>query len=142
MPPAPAAGRDVFRADPHVLHSGEGNEFLIPAVGKNSVLVLDDEPHLRQRRILLPPLKGERMRGFFDAMQSATLETVAAWPVGRAVRTVAPVQDLTLRVVMQAVLGLAPGPGLLALEEKVRRVLALRRDRHACVPAAFGPGPP
>src|SRR3989442_9833993 len=31
----PAAVRDVFRADPHVLHSGEGNEFLIPAVGKN-----------------------------------------------------------------------------------------------------------
>jgi hypothetical protein len=25
------------------------------------MLVLDDEPHARQRRILLPPLKGERM---------------------------------------------------------------------------------
>jgi cytochrome P450 len=48
--------KDVFSGDPHVLHSGEGNEFLSITVGKNSVLVLDDEAHARQRRILLPPL--------------------------------------------------------------------------------------
>ena len=52
----PTAVQDVFRGEPHVLHSGEGNEFATSIVGKNSVLVLDDEPHARQRRVLLPPL--------------------------------------------------------------------------------------
>src|SRR5205809_8090104 len=37
--------RDVFRGDPHLLHSGEGNAFLSVTVGPNSVLVLDDEAH-------------------------------------------------------------------------------------------------
>jgi cytochrome P450 len=60
------------------------------------VLVLDEEPHARQRRILLPPLKGERMRSFFDAMQAATLEAVRAWPVGRPLRLLEPMQRITL----------------------------------------------
>jgi len=68
--------KDVFRGDPRVLHSGEGNEFLALSVGRNSLIVLDDEPHARQRRVQQPPLKGERMRAFFPAMQAATLEAV------------------------------------------------------------------
>src|SRR5262245_10888924 len=55
---SPAAVRDVFRGDGQSLHSGETNEFLSVSVGANSVLVLDEEPHARQRRVLLPPLKG------------------------------------------------------------------------------------
>ena len=107
---SPDAVRDVFRGDPHALHSGEGNEFLTASVGKNSVLVLDDEPHARQRRVLLPPLKGERMRSFFDAMQAATLEAVRAWPVGRTLGMLEPMQQITLRVMLQAVLGLCRRP--------------------------------
>ena len=129
----PEAVREVFRGDPHVLHSGEGNEFLSVTVGKTSVLVLDEESHARQRRILLPPLKGERMRSFFDAMQAATLEAVRAWPLGRPVRMVEPMQQITLRVILQAVLGLAPGPRLDDLEGKVRRLLTWGRGRHSLV---------
>jgi unspecific monooxygenase len=126
----PEAVRDVFRGDPHVLHSGEGNEFLSGTVGPNSVLVLDDEPHARQRRVLLPPLKGERMRSFFDAMQAATLEVVRAWPSGRPIRMVEPMQQITLRVILQAVLGLQPGPRREELEGKVERMLAVGRSRY------------
>ena len=79
-------------------------------MGKNSVLVLDDELHARQRRVLLPPLKGERMRSFFDAMQAATLEAVQAWPIGQTLAMVEPMQQITLRVMLQAVLGLGPPP--------------------------------
>src|SRR5262249_60414270 len=63
--------KDVFRGDPHVLHSGEGNEFLALSVGRNSLIVLDDEAHARQRRVQQPPLKGVRMRAFFTSMQAA-----------------------------------------------------------------------
>jgi cytochrome P450 len=126
----PETVRDVFRGDPHILHSGEGNEFLGLTVGPTSVLVLDDEPHARQRRILLPPLKGERMRSFFDAMRTATLEVLRAWPLGRPIRMVEPMQQITLRVILQAVLGLEPGPRLEELEGKVERLLALGRTRY------------
>src|SRR5271155_5075840 len=77
----PEAVREVFRADPDALHSGEANALLIATVGRSSVLVLDEAPHARQRRVLVPPLKGERMRAFFDAMRLETLEAVRAWPI-------------------------------------------------------------
>ena len=70
--------REVFRGDPAVLHAGEGNILLATLVGQTSVLVLDDEPHARQRRVLMPPLKGERMRTFFDAMRREALATAEA----------------------------------------------------------------
>lgn len=130
---APDAVRDVFRGDPHALHSGESNEFLTASVGRNSVLVLDDEPHARQRRVLLPPLKGERMRAFFDAMQAATIETAQTWPLGQPLGMLEPMQQITLRVILQVVLGLRPGPQLDEFAGKVRRVLELGRGRYGLI---------
>jgi cytochrome P450 len=127
------AVRDVFRGDGHALHSGEGNEFLIPSVGPTSVLVLDEEPHARQRRILLPPLKGERMRSFFEAMRAATLEAVTAWPVGRPVEALTTTRQITLRVILQAVLGLPTGPRLEDFERKIERVLEQGRGRYGLI---------
>ncbi len=130
---SPEAVREVFRGDAHVLHSGEGNEFLIPSVGPSSVLVLDDEPHRMQRRILLPPLKGERMRSFFEAMRSATLDTVRAWPVGRPFRVLEGMQQITLRVILQAVLGLEAGQQRDEIEGQVQRLLAQGRSRYSLI---------
>jgi cytochrome P450 len=130
---SPDAVKDVFRGDPHTLHSGEGNEFLSVTVGRNSVLVLDDEPHARQRRVLLPPLKGERMRSFFDAMQAAALAAVQSWPVGRTLGMVEPMQEITLRVMLQVVLGLSSAAELAEFAGKVQRVLALARGRYGIV---------
>jgi cytochrome P450 len=130
---APDAVRDVFRGDGHVLHSGEGNEFLIPTVGPSSVLVLDDERHMKQRRILLPPLKGERMRSFFESMRAATLEAVRAWPVGQPFRVLEWMQQITLRVILQAVLGIEAGRQRDEIEGQIRRLLAQGRSRYSFI---------
>jgi cytochrome P450 len=130
---SPDSVRDVFRGDPHLLHSGEGNEFLSVTVGSNSVIVLDDESHARQRRVLLPPLKGQRMRSFFDAMQNATLDAVGAWPLGQPLRMDEPMRQITLRVILQAVLGLVPGPQLDEFQHKVQTLLATTRSRYSLI---------
>ncbi len=130
---APDAVQDVFRGDASALHSGEGNDFLVPTVGPNSILVLDDEPHARQRRILLPTLKGERMRSFFDAMQGATLEAIRAWPVGRPMRMLESMQQITLRVILKAVLGLETEPARDDMERKIQCLLAQGRSRHTLI---------
>lgn len=136
---SPAAVRDVFHGDGDVLHSGEGNEFLIPTVGPTSVLVLDGDPHMRQRRIQLPPLKGERMRSFFDSMQAATLEAVRAWPLDRPFGVIEWMQQITLRVICEAVLGLKAGRQRDELENQIQRLLAQSRSRYTIVLAKFLP---
>lgn len=129
----PEAVKDVFRGDPHALHSGEGIEFLTASVGKNSVLVLDEEPHARQRRVLSAPLKGERMRSFFEAMRAATVDAVRAWPLGRPLPMLEPMQRITLRVMLQVVLGLEGDARLEDFAGKVRRVLELGRGRYGLI---------
>jgi cytochrome P450 len=129
----PETVREIFRGDPDILHSGEANEILTASVGRTSVLVLDGTPHARQRRVLVPPLKGERMRAFFDAMRLETIETVRAWSIGEPFAALPAMRRITLRVILRTGLGLAPGPLLDDFERKVEVLLANGRQRHALV---------
>jgi len=129
----PETVREIFRGDPDVLHSGEANDILSATVGRSSVLVLDGAPHVRQRRVLVPPLKGERMRAFFDAMRLETIETVRAWPAGKPFAALPAMRRITLRVILRTGLGLAAGPEMDEFERKVEILLANGRQRHALV---------
>jgi cytochrome P450 len=129
----PEVVREVFRGDPEALHSGEANALFKATVGRNSVLVLDEAPHARQRRVLVPPLKGERMRAFFDAMRLETSEAVHAWPLGTPFPALPTMRRITVRVILRTALGLAPGPVLDSFERKIERFLAQGRQRYALV---------
>jgi cytochrome P450 len=129
----PEAVRDVFRGDPDVLHSGEANTMFSATVGRSSVLVLDEAPHARQRRVLVPPLKGERMRAFFDAMRLETIEAARAWPQNVPFAALPPMRRITLRVILRTALGLAPGPEMDRFERKMETFLSNGRQRYALV---------
>ena len=79
--------KQVFRGSPDRLHAGEANALLGPVVGERSVLLLDGAEHLRQRKLLLPPFHGERMRAYAerDGTRPRTARSTR-WPRGRAVR--------------------------------------------------------
>jgi cytochrome P450 len=127
----PEAVRDVFRGDPSVLHSGEANAIFRATVGRSSVLVLDEAPHARQRRILVPPMKGERMRAFFDAMRLETQDAVSRWPLDEAFPVLPTMRRITLRVILRTGLGLAPGPEMDRYEYKIEKFLSHGRQRSA-----------
>jgi cytochrome P450 len=127
----PEAVREVFRADPDVLHSGEANALFIATVGRYSVLVLDEVPHARQRRVLVPPLKGERMRAFLEAMRLETLEAVRAWPRDAPSPALPTMRRITLRVILRTALGMAPGPEMDRFEHKIETFLSHGRQRYA-----------
>jgi cytochrome P450 len=129
----PEAVREVFQGDPDVLHSGEANSLFIATVGRNSVLVLDGAHHARQRRVLVPPMKGERMRAFFDAMRLETLEAVRVWPVGAVFPALPTMRRVTLRVILRTGMGLSSGPELDRFERKMERFLSNGRQRYALV---------
>jgi cytochrome P450 len=135
----PEVVREVFRADPNVLHSGEANEIFAPTVGRSSVLVLDEAPHARQRRVLVPPLKGERMRAFFAAMQLETLEAVQSWPHDTPLASLPTMRRITLRVILRTAMGLSPGPEMDRFERKIETLLSHGRQRYALVLMAIIP---
>ena len=79
--------KEVFTGAPSVFHAGEANATVLePALGPNSVLTLDDEPHLRQRKLLLPPFHGERVQRYGELIVELTREEMKSWPRNEAVR--------------------------------------------------------
>jgi len=120
--------REVFKADAATLHAGEANALVSSVVGDTSVLVLDEQPHVRQRKIMLPPLKGERMRTFFDSMQTEALAIAEQWDGAGNVRADFAMQAVTLRVILRASLGLDPGPAFDTMQSSMGRLL--KHVRH------------
>jgi len=59
---SPEAVRDVFRLDPAIAPAGQSWEFVRPFAGPHSILLLDGDEHLRERRLMAGPFHGERMR--------------------------------------------------------------------------------
>jgi len=120
---APELVRAVFTAPPDVLRAGVANAPLGPLVGPRSVFLLDGAEHLRQRKLLLPPFHGERMRGWGAAIERATLREVESWPVGRSFPLLPAMREITLEVIVRAVFGVREAARHADLAGRLRRVL-------------------
>jgi cytochrome P450 len=117
--------REMFSAPADVLHPGEGARVLEPVVGPRSVLLLDGDEHLAQRKLMLPAFHGERMRALTGVMEEVAAAEVAAWRPGEPFTLHERTQALTLEVVLRAVFGVAAGPRLDALRATLKRLLDL-----------------
>jgi cytochrome P450 family 135 len=115
----PAAVKQVFTGDPRLLHAGEANQILRPILGPNSVLLLDERAHLSQRKLLLPPFHGERMKAYGELMTRAAEAEIAAWPAGEPVAARPAMQRVTLEIVVRAIFGMSDTGGL----DRMRRAL-------------------
>ncbi|MGC1853545.1 MAG: cytochrome P450 [Solirubrobacterales bacterium] len=102
----PALVKEVFTGSPEQLHAGEANATVLePALGPNSVLTLDEAPHMRQRKLLLPPFHGERIQRYGKLIREVTLREMENWPVGEPFALRPHTQRITLAVIMRAVFG-------------------------------------
>src|SRR3954469_90887 len=115
--------RQVFTGDPKVFHAGEANAILRPVVGDNSVLLLDEQPHMAQRKLLLPPFHGERMQRYGDLMREVAEHEIERWPHGQPLQLWPRMQAVTLEVIMRAVFGMEEGARLDRLRESLRTTL-------------------
>ncbi|HVY96251.1 MAG TPA: cytochrome P450 [Solirubrobacterales bacterium] len=112
----------VFTGSPAVFHAGEANATVLePALGPNSVLTLDDEPHMRQRKLLLPPFHGERVRRYGELIVEVTRQEMESWPLGEPFAMRPHTQRITLAVIMRAVFGVHD-------EDRLRRFEGLIDD--------------
>jgi cytochrome P450 len=102
----PEAVKSVFTAPPEVAPSAAGNSPVAPVMGPSSVVVLTGPEHLRQRKLLLPPFHGERMREYEDVIVAATRADMDTWPLGTAMRVQDRSRAITLEVILRAVFGL------------------------------------
>ena len=103
----PEAAKQIFGDDGGTLEAGQANaEVLGPILGANSILLLDGERHFRERRMMGPPLHGERMHVYGRLMQEIADRVIDGWTIGRPFPIHHEMQTITLDIILRAVFGL------------------------------------
>jgi cytochrome P450 len=120
---SPADIKEVFTAPPDVLRPGAGARVLEPVVGRNSVILLDGDAHMEQRKLMLPAFHGEKMERLSSLMAEVAEREVASWPRGKPIAIHPLMQRLTLEIILRAVFGLDPGRRLDMLRARLGAML-------------------
>jgi cytochrome P450 family 135 len=130
----------VFTGDPALLHAGEANRILLPVVGPHSLLLLDEAEHMADRKLLLPPFHGARMKRYGELMAEIAATEIERWPLGEPYKLRPRMQAVTLEIILRAVFGVHEGERLERLRSELRRLLDMVTDpRRAIFLIALGP---
>lgn len=134
----PAEIKALFTGDQSDLHAGEANAPLAAILGKHSVLVLDGEEHMRQRKLLSPPFQGSAVHSFRSVISDVANTEVDGWHPGEEFAMRDRMRSLTFDVICRAVFGVTKPERVERLRAALLRVLdsqflfflpdAMRRD--------------
>ncbi|HEY4829207.1 MAG TPA: cytochrome P450 [Solirubrobacteraceae bacterium] len=123
---SPDSVRAVFRLDPDIAPAGQSWEFLRPFAGPQSILLLDGEEHLRERRLMQGPFHGERMRAFAPMIAELARAELAGWR-GRVI-ALDRMRELTLSIILRVVFGAQDPSEVATLRRAIDDTLATVRS--------------
>jgi len=116
--------KQVFRASPHALRLGEiAGIPVVPMAGPNSLLALDAPKHLEHRKIVNPPLHGERLQAYEQIMVEAADRSLGGWPIDKPFPLRPRFADITMEVMMRAIFGVEGGSRREELSTAVRQLI-------------------
>ena len=101
--------KQVFTAKPDVMAFGEDSP-LGRVLGPGSLFSLDGDEHIRERRLLLPPFHGERMKSYEAIIEDEARREMATWREGLEFETLEPFMRITLNSILRAVFGARKAP--------------------------------
>ena len=130
MPPMvfftePSAIKQIFTGDAHQFRAGRANKVFESLLGPNSLLLLDENRHRRERKLLMPPFHGARMRLYGEMMWEIVDQSIDTWPVGAAFPIHPCLTDTTLEVILRIVFGVDEGSRLARLRALVSDALRI-----------------
>lgn len=128
--------KELFTAPPDVVHPGEGARILEPTVGRHSVILLDEGPHLEQRKLLLPAFHGEKMQRLAGLMSELVERELATWPREQPLELHPRLQRVTLEIILRAVFGLEQGRRLDDLRDLLTDVLVFSESPLSVIQGA------
>ncbi|MGH2834206.1 MAG: cytochrome P450 [Solirubrobacteraceae bacterium] len=124
--------RQVFAADGTTAHAGEANAILQHVTGQHSVLTLDREEHLEERRLISSALHGKALIQAQSDIARIAAEEEANWPDDRPIAMRPALQRLTFRIIANLLLGREE-------ESELRRLLMLLEPVFGSIPLAVIP---
>jgi cytochrome P450 len=125
----PNAIGQIFTTPPEQFEVGRGNEILRPLLGEQSLIMLDGDRHRRQRRLLMPPFHGDRMRAYGKLICEIAEQVTSEWVLDQPFSIRPSMQTISLRVILQAVFGLDRGDRYQKLQHLFSSWLELTSSR-------------
>ncbi|HZH16568.1 MAG TPA: cytochrome P450 [Archangium sp.] len=102
---SPEGIRTLFTAEPDT-YSALGAELLGPILGESNLILLSGERHRAMRKLQLPPFHGARMRAYGQLILDVAEAHAGRWRRGRPIQVHRTMQEISLQVILEAVLGL------------------------------------
>ena len=106
---APQGIKQIFSADAKFFDAGRTNDFVRPLVGDNSLLLMDRSRHQKERKLLMPPFHGEKIKSYAESICEITEKVASRWQVNKPFIARDVMHEITLDVIMQKVFGLSKG---------------------------------
>lgn len=120
----PQAIQEIFTADPQQFDSGKAMQYMQPLFGENSLILLDGADHQRHRRLLMPPFHRERIQVYGELICQMTRQVTNQWQIGSVAIARDTMQEITLKVMLQAVFGIEDGQRYQQFQPLLKSMLA------------------
>ncbi len=120
----PQAIEQIFTANSELFDTNSANDILLPLLGEHSMILLGGEKHQRQRKLLMPPFHGDRLRTYGELIHKVTEGVISQWQVGKPFAVRSSMQEISLQVILNAVFGIHEGERF----DQLRKVLTTMLD--------------
>ncbi|MDJ0598504.1 MAG: cytochrome P450 [Crocosphaera sp.] len=120
----PQGIQEILTKDKTHFKSAAGGGFLSTLLGDNSLLFLQGKRHQRERKLLTPPFHGERLQSYGKLIYSITHEVTNKLEINQAFNVREIMQEITLKVILQAVFGITSGERYQQLEDLLKAWLS------------------
>ena len=121
----PEAIRRVFTADANALHVCNGVLQLL--FGPGSLMLMEGERHVRERRLLLPSFQHKALVTYRDVIRDIVVDATRPWAVGHEFLASEFFQSLSVDVILRVIFGEDDSSTCLDLR---RELVALLNDRR------------
>ncbi|TDD92932.1 cytochrome P450 [Actinomadura darangshiensis] len=121
----PDLAHEVFTTDRGIGQAGEARKpFLEPLVGVNSLICLDGDDWMRQRRLLGSAFHGKRIERYREDIAAIAAAYVREWPTATEIRLRPRIQVITLEIILRVVFGVRDTRRVERLHELLPPLLA------------------
>jgi cytochrome P450 len=120
----PQAIEQIFTANPELFDTNSANDILLPLLGEHSMILLGGEKHQRQRKLLMPPFHGDRLRTYGELIHNVTAQVMSTWQIGKPFAVRSSMQEISLQVILNAVFGIHEGERF----DQLKKVLTTMLD--------------
>ncbi|MGD1701923.1 cytochrome P450 [Dapis sp. BLCC M229] len=121
---SPQALQEILTKDNNK-YEAPGTKILQPIFGEYSMLSLEGDRHRRERKLLMPPFHGDRMRNYGELICNITKEAASNLTVSQTFIARKLMQEITIQVILQAVFGLYDSPRLSQIKSMLGDFLEL-----------------